>query len=228
MLVPAGRQEPEYDKLTVLDKEMMQILKNKSLSTLEKVKLYHQTLQKNLAIEARLKQKSTPGEQMPQQENTGRIPEKRLSNVNDELPEIDFLSAIEPDEDDDDQRGNINRQLKLNDTMSYQPEDVARTVKGEKSRHESTHDKSLFSDFFKLLESDVQLQKSEKKKKNQAKSIKRKLKIKTQPKTKSQKNGEDILKTDRKTRKWEPLESYNTRLAVQNQAFIESESDSDL
>ena len=58
-LVPVGgREEPEIHQLSVLDNEMSTILKNPKLSTSAKMKLYHQVLMKNIAIEARLKQKS--------------------------------------------------------------------------------------------------------------------------------------------------------------------------
>ena len=60
MLVPAVRNEPELEKMSALDQEMAKILKNRSLSTLEKMKKYHQVLQQNLAVEARLKQKGVP------------------------------------------------------------------------------------------------------------------------------------------------------------------------
>lgn len=57
MLVPAGREEPEIQMLSELDKEMSLILKNRTLSTVEKMKYYQQALQKNLALENRLNQK---------------------------------------------------------------------------------------------------------------------------------------------------------------------------
>jgi hypothetical protein len=60
MLVPAGRQDPEIDKMSVLDKQMAMILRNNKLSTREKMKMYHQILRKNLAFEKRLQQKSVP------------------------------------------------------------------------------------------------------------------------------------------------------------------------
>jgi hypothetical protein len=58
MLVPAGRSEPEFNELNTLDREMANILENKDLTSFEKINLYHQILQKNLAVESRLRQKS--------------------------------------------------------------------------------------------------------------------------------------------------------------------------
>ena len=53
MLVPAGRVDPEINYLSELDKQMSEVLKNKRLSSNEKMNLYNQILRKNLAIEAR-------------------------------------------------------------------------------------------------------------------------------------------------------------------------------
>ena len=88
-LVPAGREEPEIEKLNELDKQMYLILKNKKLTNLEKVRLYHQILMKNINAEARLKQK-------PVVVDSGVDISEQERNVEDPT-ESSFLSTINND-----------------------------------------------------------------------------------------------------------------------------------
>ena len=54
ILVPAGRSDPTFEKISQLDKEILAILKNKRLSNYEKMKAYSQTLARNMEIESRI------------------------------------------------------------------------------------------------------------------------------------------------------------------------------
>ena len=58
MLVPAGRPDPEISSLSNLDQAMSNVLNNKNLTNIDKINLYQMILRKNLAVEARLRQKS--------------------------------------------------------------------------------------------------------------------------------------------------------------------------
>ena len=58
MLVPATRPNAGIVKMTELDKEMSQILKNTKLSTSEKMRLYQQILMRNLEIEKKIRSSS--------------------------------------------------------------------------------------------------------------------------------------------------------------------------
>ena len=100
VLVPAGRAEPEFDTLSVLDQAMANILKNKSLSTIEKISLYQQVLQKNMAVEARLKQKSVrhySHELSPQKRSNASYDEvdmkKELSDTKEKLEDLTDISV---------------------------------------------------------------------------------------------------------------------------------------
>lgn len=52
ILVPASRTDPTYNKMSELDKSMSEILKNQTLSSFQKMQLYHDALVKNLTVEA--------------------------------------------------------------------------------------------------------------------------------------------------------------------------------
>jgi hypothetical protein len=56
MLVPAGRGLPELETMTALDNEMASVLKNQQLSAFDKINMYNQILNKNMVVEARVKQ----------------------------------------------------------------------------------------------------------------------------------------------------------------------------
>jgi hypothetical protein len=58
ILIPAsGREEPETEKMSELHQEMSAILKNRWLSTKEKVEMYNEVLRRNLIFESRLLRK---------------------------------------------------------------------------------------------------------------------------------------------------------------------------
>ena len=82
ILVPAsGRNEPEIDKMSSLHLEMSTILKNQKYSVSEKIKLYNEVLRKQLAFEARFKQKPLLNEQVaPIEENL--INETKITETN--------------------------------------------------------------------------------------------------------------------------------------------------
>ncbi len=97
VLVPFGRQEPEIEKLSSLDEEMSKILKNRKYSVLQKLKLYQNVLRKNITMEARLKQKSSP---VIDHEKTNEH-EIFPKNFKDEEDEIDNKSvSSEPEKID--------------------------------------------------------------------------------------------------------------------------------
>ena len=97
MLVPAGRPNASIEKMTELDKQMTAILKNDKLSTLEKIKLYHQVLRRNIEIENRVEQNTNVNSS--QNESVNYSHNNAMTNLEetiDDLNESDFLHGLKP------------------------------------------------------------------------------------------------------------------------------------
>ena len=100
-LVPVGgREEPEIHQLSVLDNEMSTILKNPKLSTSAKMKLYHQVLMKNIAIEARLKQKSIENDNEGELQNISASAFNEISTIPNESKITDKIDILKEENDE--------------------------------------------------------------------------------------------------------------------------------
>jgi hypothetical protein len=84
MMVPAIRPDPSQQKLTELDKEMSLVLKNSKLSPAEKMKMYHQILIRNLAIENRTPNTPTTVKTQPQAQNETSAQDNNTDLIEDQ------------------------------------------------------------------------------------------------------------------------------------------------
>ena len=104
MLVPATRPDASIIKMSELDKAMSQVLKNPTLSSSDKMRLYQQILMRNLEIENKIK-----NDQITKSDNNIKI------DNNKDLIKFDSL-PVKKELYDDWMMSNTKRYLKLSMT----------------------------------------------------------------------------------------------------------------
>jgi hypothetical protein len=99
LLTPAGRPDPSLSKMSELDKEMSKILKDPKKSTFEKMKLYFQTLKRNIDIETNMRNNEKVPESGPYKNLLHDVNEYSYifdkTNVTDASPEKKYKIAYD-------------------------------------------------------------------------------------------------------------------------------------